>query len=519
MKEFLQRLRGIHFPFLRSRGAMSTRQAIFWGIAALVAVGVFLFMQGFTACWQLTALPGIPPASCSDSGQNASSTFTVNGNGTVTAANLPPTPEVAPPVVEYPQWDGGSRINIVFFGLRGGDPSQADCPLCTDTIIVFTVDPVTKTAGMLSVPRDLYVNIPGFGFSRINTAWTSGEGAKLPGGGPALAMKTVSQVIGVPIQYYVQVDFATFIKFINLIGGIDVTTDASIMNPAKGLLLDPMGNSFPTNPKNPTKTRAPTNTNNLIRITCCGVRHLDGQRALAFARCRDELQGCIDGDVGRSIRQQRVILGIRNKILSADNFANLMAQAPELYKIFSSGIHTNISLADGLKLAVLLKDVPLDSIKQGVIGDQMVNYGNVTLAGQNASILMPIPDKIRVLRDQIFTTGGATSPMAQGDPVALMKADAARVLVDNASFTQGLDARTINYLAAQGMQVGLGAAAAPSNQTVLVVYSPKLYALRYLIQTFGITSSNQILFRPAIPGVDIEVRIGNDWVSKLPAGY
>ncbi len=510
-------LRSVKFPKV---GRFSTRSVIFWGIAALVAVGVFFFMQGFTACWQLTQLPGIPPSSCAGSGQNASSTFTVSGNGTVTAANLPPTPEVAPPVVEYPQWDGGSRINIVFFGLRGGDPSQADCPLCTDTIIVFTVDPVTKTAGMLSVPRDLYVNIPGFGFSRINTAWTSGEGAKLPGGGPALAMKTVSQVVGVPIQYYVQVSFDTFVNFVNLIGGIDVTTDATIMDPAKGLLLDPMGNSFPVGQKHAPKTRAAGNTNNMLRITCCGVRHLDGQRALAFARCRDESQGCIDGDVGRSIRQQRVILGIRNKILSADNFANLMAQAPQLYNLFSSGIHTNISLADGLKLAALLKDVPLDSIKQGVIDDHMVNYGNVTLGGQNASILMPIPDKIRVLRDQIFTAGGATSPMAQGDPVTLMKADAARILVTNNTYTAGLDSRTGNYLVAQGMQVaGLGASTGASNQTVLVVYSPKLYALRYLIQTFGITSSNQILFRPAIPGVDIEVRVGSDWASRLPAGY
>ena len=67
-----------------------------------------------------------------------------------------------------------------------------DCPQCTDTIIVFTVDPVSKTAGMISVPRDMYVNIPGLygcsgtndGFCRINTAWTTGEALKLPGGGP-----------------------------------------------------------------------------------------------------------------------------------------------------------------------------------------------------------------------------------------------------------------------------------------------------------------------------------------------
>jgi len=80
----------------------------------------------------------------------------------------------------------------------------------------------------------MWVNIPGFGYSRINTAWTDGEGAKLPGGGPGLAMKQLSQFIGVPVQYYVQVDFDTFVSFINMIGGIDIYSDEK-------LKLDPVG--------------------------------------------------------------------------------------------------------------------------------------------------------------------------------------------------------------------------------------------------------------------------------------
>ncbi len=522
MKKILELLKSIRMPnfgtIKRIRipnfRKIPARTYILWGGAVLAAAGCFLFVRGFTACWELTALPGIAPANCAG-GQGATGSFTPTGK--TGAKGLPPTPKAPAPVVKYPQWDGGTRINIAFFGLRGGDTSGAGCPKCTDTIIVFTVDPVTKNAGMLSVPRDLYVNIPGFGFSRINTAWTSGEGAKLPGGGPGLAMKTVSQVVGVPIDYYVQVKFDTFVSFINLIGGIDVITDATIMNPDKGLLLDPLGNDLPGGLKNK-NTR---NTNNLFKITCCGVRHLDGQRALAFARCRDESQGCIDGDVGRSIRQQRVILGIRSKVLNPKEFTTLMAQAPELYKLTSQGINTNITIGDALKLASLLRTIPLQNIKQGVIDNHMTTIANVTLGGQNASILMPIPDKIRVLRDQIFTTAGAASPMAAGDPVALMKTDAARIRVTNNTYNADLDGRTGNYLIAQGMSVTeRGTATANSDQTVLVVYSPKLYALRYLIQTFGISSSNQILFKPE-PGqsVDIEIRIGNDWASRLPAGY
>ena len=478
----------------------SIRGVIFWGGMLLVAIFVFVFARSFTACWQLTALPGTPPSTCGGAAVNLVGTPVLNAQGTP-MVNIPPTPEVAVPEVQYPQWDGGSRINIVFFGLRGTNASisEGDCPHCTDTIMVLTVDPITKTAGMLSIPRDMWVNIPGFGYSRINTAWTDGEGAKLPGGGPGLAMQTVSQFIGVPIQYYIQVDFGTFVSFINEIGGIDVYYNEPVT-----LLLDPLGNG-----------------KDHFKVTCCGIRHMDGQRALAFARCRDVSQGCSDGDTGRAKRQQEVIIAIRNKVFSPEYFTKLMSQAPQLYNIFSEGIHTNMSLSDAIKLAALAKDIPLEQIKQGVIGNDMVSFANVTLGGLPASIYKPIPDKIRVLRDEIFTSSGPVSPIAQGDPVALMKADAARIRVTNNTYTADLDGRTGNFLISQGMQVTeRGTPTGASNQTVIVVYSPKLYALRYLISTFGIKSDNQILFKPDPSStVDIEIRIGNDWVSRLPAGF
>ena len=501
LNSLLERLKNIRIRLpawikLQRPRRINVRQIIFWGVTIVVAVALFVFLRGLTTCWQVTELPGMRPSSCPGPA-NASSTFTVAANGT---AQLPPTPAdvAAVPEVTYPTWDGGSRINIAFFGLRGGDPSQSDCPLCTDTIIVFTVDPVKKTAGMMSIPRDMFVNIPGFGFSRINTAWTSGEGAKLPGGGPALAMKTVSQFLGVPINYYVQVDFQTFVDFINMIHGIDVYNN-------ENLRLQKLGGGRDT-----------------IRITCCGIRHLGGDAALAFARCRDIEQGCTDGDVGRSKRQQKVIMAVRDKVFDPKRFPDLMAQAPQLYNLFSSGIKTNMTLDEAIRLAALVKDIPVGKIKQGVIEDNMVNYGNVTLGGQPAAIIMPIPDKIRVLRDTIFTSGGATSPMAKGTPQNLMQADDAKVRVTNDSSAPDLDRRTGNFLLAQGMKVTeVGTPTGQSNQTVVVIYSPKLYTLRYLINPLTmVTASNQIIFKPdPSQSVDIEIRLGNDWVSKLPAGY
>lgn len=103
-----------------------------------------------------------------------------------------------------------------------------------------------------------------------------------------------------------------------------------------------------------------------------------------------------------------------------------------------------------------------------------------------------------------------------------MQADAARIRVTNATRTVDLDTRTANYLIAQGMNVTEHAASAgAASRTTVIVYAPKLYALRYLIDPLGIIASgSQIVFKPdPSQTVDLEIRLGNDWVSKLPAGY
>ncbi len=289
----------------------------------------------------------------------------------------------------------------------------------------------------------------------------------------------------------------SFTSFIDTLGGIDIQSD-------ERLKLDPMGSG-----------------KDHFVMKCCQTYHLNGKRALAYARCRDASQGCSDGDVGRAKRQQQVILAVRDKVFEPANFTKLMAQAPQLYSMFSAGIHTNMSLEDAIKLAALAKDIPMENIKRGVIDDDMVSPANVTLNEMPASILRPIPDLIRVLRDEIFSIGEPTGPLAQGDPAALMRADAAKIRVVNNTYTADLDARTGNYLIAQGMQVTeRGTPTGASNQTMIVLYSPKLYALRYLINTFGITSSDQIVTQPNIAEtVDIEIRLGQDWVDRLPSGY
>jgi len=205
--------------------------------------------------------------------------------------------------------------------------------------------------------------------------------------------------------------------------------------------------------------------------------------------------------------------------LAPENFPVLLGKAQQFYEEFSAGIQTNMPFDTALRLGVLARDIPVDGIKQGVIDYTMVNLDNVVLGGENASIMKPLPDQIRILRDEVFTLGGPVSPMAVlGDPTALMKADGARVRLLNGSFSPGLEVNTANYFLLQGMGVTeAGAADRAYDRTFIILHSPKLYTLKYLQAVFGITSSTQFVISPdpASP-VDIEVFLGNDWANNNP---
>jgi LCP family protein required for cell wall assembly len=480
--EFLKKIK---FPKF---GRSAIGPIIFWVVTLALGVAGFVFARSFTACWNLTGLPGLAPASCSDA---SSDPVQFNPEGTPIPADVAvlPPPLTAPEVALPPAWDGASRINILFIGLDYRDWQVNDGPPRSDTMILFTIDPITKTAGMLSIPRDLWVNIPGYGYSRINTAYPSGEGSKLPGGGAGLAMKTVEQLLGVPVQYYAQVDFNTFTELVNRLGCITVV-------PEELLVLDPVGPGT-----------------DHVRITPGGERELCGWKVLAYARTRKTA----GGDTDRSRRQQQVIFALQQKIFDPEVFPSLILQAPQMYSELSSGIHTNMPLEDAIKLAVLGKDISRASIKTGIIDTSMVTFDSTVLAGQAASIMKPIADKIRVLRDEIFTSSGPLSPMAQGDPVSLMQAEEARVRIVDGTFTTGLDQRAGAWFQSQGMNVTeVGAANEVYSSTVVIVYGPKLYTLRYLQSTFGISQS-QIRFNPdPASTVDIEIRLGSDLAGSVP---
>jgi LCP family protein required for cell wall assembly len=472
----------IKFPKLKFKRP-TVGGILYWVIGLGLAFGAMIFARSFVACWNITNLPGEMPRACS--GYIEPGTVIINKKGTPIATMPVVTEIVAAPEEKAPEWDGGSRVNVLFIGIDYRDWLAGEGAPRSDTMILFTIDPVSKTAGMLSIPRDMWVNIPGSGYGRINTAYSIGAGSKLPGGGPGLAMDTVQQFLGVPVNYYAQVEFNTFIEMIDTIGGIDVMVK-------ERLVLDPIG----------------AGTDKVV-ITP-GYRHLSGWKALAYARTR-KTEG---GDVDRAQRQQDVIFAILEKVFTPEYFPTFLKQAPMLYSKMSAGIHTNLSFEDGIRLAALLQQVKREDIQTGVINYDMVTLEQTVTGGQSASVFKARPDEIRVLRDQIFSSSGPTSPMASGDPLALVKQENPRVRVLNGAFAGDFDQRAGSYLKSLGINVTEVGSTSATERTVITLYSPKLYTMRFLFALFGInaaTGTSQIKFEPnPASTVDVEIRLGTD---------
>ena len=449
---------------------------IAFGVLAIATAAVAFFVaRSLFSSWTMTDLPGIADIS----GQSGKMPETLPDG---TSAALPLQSASGPTPVP---WDGASRITMLVMGLDYRDWEAGEVPR-TDTMILLTVDPLTKTAGMLSIPRDMWVNIPGFDYGKINTAYYLGETYKLPGGGPALAMKTVENFLGVPIDYYAQVDFMAFVKFIDEIGGLDI-------NVLDEIRVSRIGSS---------------EESYILRE---GVQNLDGMEALGYARSRYTS----GGDFDRAARQQQVIMAIREQIVTFDMLPTLIAKSPILYQELSSGIRTNLSLQQVIQLAVLGTQINAKQIKQIVIPPDVV-YESTSPDG--LAILIPIPDEIRELRDKVFAISSPASPStANVDPAELVKMEQARVTVVNGTQTGGLATRTSDYLRAQGINVvGESTADRVYEITTIIIYNGKPYTINYLAQTMGVPTSQ--IFNSYNPdaATDIDIIIGNNWASNNP---
>lgn len=445
-----------------------TLAAAFSLAAFLSAVLVYSTVRGLAASWNVSGLPS----------------FGLSGRPASDATLLPGVTPTIPVVSDTPvPWNGTDRVTILVMGLDFRDWESGDGPPRTDSMMLVSVDPVSRTVGMLSIPRDLWVEIPGgFGHNRINTAYFLGESYNLPGGGPAVAMQTVENLLGLPVEYYAVIEFETFERMVDEIGGIDITVEERIK-------ISPIGRqSRWLRPK---------------------PHHMDGPTALAYARAR-KTEG---GDFDRAERQQRVALAIRDRIFYSDMTPKLLAKAPRLYQELASGVHTNLTLNQMIGLGVLLIEIPTENIHRGVIAPpDMVTLETLPT---EADVLKPIPDQIRILRDEIFTSTGAIGPSTSlDDPGDAAELEQARVAVRNGAGIEGLATQTSDFLKQQGLNVvEIGNAdRLDYGKSRLVVYHDTYpYTVGYLASLLNLSQSQILLQSNPDIAVDIAVILGADW--------
>jgi len=420
------------------------------------------------------------------------------GNNSLTGPSLDETPLVNLPDVNINTplqsengptpvpWDGANRVTILVMGLDYRD-WEGEGPSRTDTMMLLTMDPVSRTAGMLSIPRDLWVNVPGFDYGKINTAYFLGEMYNLPGGGPGLAIQSVQNLLGVDINYYAQIDFSAFENFIDQIGGIEVDVPYE-------LTVDPIG---------------PGNTVTLPE----GPQQLDGPTALAYARNRETF----GGDFDRADRQQQVIMAIFDKITSLGTLPKMITNAPTIYNNLRYGIHTNLSIKEAVSLAWTVAQIPQENIKRGMIGP---NETTRTFSPDGMDILLPDMEAVRAVRDDVFSTTSGAAPAATtyvSNPEELRQAESATVSVLNATTTPGLASQTSDYLREHGINVTVtGNADEPSDTTVIIDYTGKPYTVQYLVDLLNIEPNSIYSRYDPNSQTDIAILLGTDWAENIP---
>lgn len=257
------------------------------------------------------------------------------------------------------------RITILLLGSDNDQKFQGQ-PLA-QTDIVVTIDPTAKTVGMLSIPRDFFLNVPGYGMHKLDEAYSLG--------GVALSCLTIEQDFGIPLNYYAWVGLDGFTKVINTVGGVDVNVTHAIVD-----------DNYPDDANNASDPYA------LERLYLpAGPQHLNGQESLEYVRSR---HADLIGDFGRSGRQQQVLIALKNKLDNSDIFGKLTTIANEL----QGSVKTDMQLTDVLKVVDFARGLNVNTIQRVTLGPPYSTPGIAPSdAGVDANEAVVLPNCTQVI--------------------------------------------------------------------------------------------------------------------------
>lgn len=254
------------------------------------------------------------------------------------------------------------RVNILIAGNSDDDPGHNGANL-TDSIMIASIDTKNHTAFLLSIPRDLWVNIPGRGYAKINEAYQDGSNyGKNTAAGMHLLEDVISRDFGLPIDYYALVNYAAIKDAVNAVGGIDVTIKSD-------------------NPNGIFDAGTDWSTGGYLIKLSNGTHHLNGHQALNLARARGEAYGSYglaQGDYARTMYQRQMLIALKNKATSAGTLLNPF-RLSSLLDAVGNNVKTDFTTSEIHRLYDITKPIGANNVK---------SYGLNDIDGKGTSLVM-----------------------------------------------------------------------------------------------------------------------------------
>ncbi len=389
--------------------------------------------------------------------------------------------------------EGDGRINILLLG-KGGPGETA--PDLTDTLLLASIDPVQNEAALLSIPRDLYVKDANQYSTKINAIYANAKQARLAksnngssdedaaeDAGLKALKQTVSEVLGIPIHYYVMVNFKAFEDAINTVGGLTVDVKEPLYDWSVAWLLD--GNPL---------------------VADEGLQTFDGKRALLYARSR---KGSARGDFDRTERQREIILALQKKVLSAGTFSNPL-KIIELLNTFGNNVRTDLNSIDETKrLYEIGRDIGSERIISVELAEDPILVTTDFI--NNQSVVVP--------KEGLYQYDDIHNFVRNTLRDAFLKQEDARVAILNGTETAGIATAKETELKSYGYNVVLIDNAPTTNYetTKLIDLSLGLnrYTSSYLEKRLGVTATNFYIDGiPTNETVDFVIILGRDETIK-----
>ncbi|HUX88870.1 MAG TPA: LCP family protein [Chloroflexota bacterium] len=364
-------------------------------------------------------------------------------------AQATPVTGLTPQATSVPLGNG-SRFAVLLLGYGG---SGHDGPYLTDSIMVVVVDPVGKTLTLLSLPRDIWTPILFDGqtpvYNKLNTAYAFAEDSSLfpnrlprytgDNGAGNLAMDTVSRLIGVPVRYYVGLDFQGFRDMIDAVGGVEVNVP------------DGFSARYPIN-DNPSINAGWT----IVRFTP-GPQQMNGERAIEYARARETLDNPSEGtDFARARRQRLIMEAFKNRVMQPSGLIHL----PQVLSIATQHVQTDYPIPMATSLASLIVGWNKVQIYQTALTAN--NYLEEGTGTDGSYLLTPNTDdhswaQIRAFGQRLWT-----------NPVLGVALASTKVVVVNRSGSPGLGDQVSASLIKLGYQVDPALNGTAVSQSVMI---------------------------------------------------